>query len=110
MKFLSISQAKDSATMLPPAVTRQLLEISMAAIKQQKKEGKVLEFYYSPAGYAIVIIDYKSAEDWVKDQNLIPLLAYYNHKVYPLADGEEALKSIIEGLKAAEKMMPGAPR
>jgi hypothetical protein len=110
MKFLSISKAKDSASMLPPTVARQLLEMSAAGINQQKKLGKVLEFYYSPAGYAIVILEYKSAEEWVKDQNMIPILSYYDSVVYPLAEGEEALKSFVEGLKAAEKMMAGAPR
>ena len=110
MKFLSISKAKDSASMLPPAVARQLLEMSIAGINQQKKQGKVLEFYYSPAGYAIVILDYKSAEEWVKDQNMLPILSYYTHEIYPLADGEESMKSFVEALKAAEKMMGGAPR
>jgi hypothetical protein len=29
----------------------------MAIMKQQKKEGKILEYYYSPAGYAVFILD-----------------------------------------------------
>ncbi|MGD0794531.1 MAG: hypothetical protein ABR958_02905 [Dehalococcoidales bacterium] len=110
MKFLSISKPKDTLTMLPPAVTRQLMEISVAAIKQQKKEGKILEYYYSPAACSVVILDYKNAEEWVKDQNSIPILAYYDSEIYPLADFDESMKSFLETIKAAEKMMPGMPK
>ena len=110
MKFLAIAKPKDSASMLPPAVTRQLLEMSMAAMKQLKKDGKQLEAYVSPAGCFAVILDYKSSEEWVKNQLAIPILTYYNQEIYPLADMEELMKAYIEALKAAEKMMAGAPR
>ena len=110
MKFLGISKPKDTLTTLPPAVVSQLLEASMAAMKQFKKEGKILEYYASPANYAVVILDYKNAEEWVKDQNSIPILAYYDQEIYPLADMEEVVKTYLEALKAAEKTMPGAPR
>jgi hypothetical protein len=110
MKFLSISKPKDTATMLPPAVTRQLLEMSMVAIGQLKKAGKLLEYYYSPVGCIVVILNYNNAEEWVKDQLSMPILTYYDNELYPLADGNESTKAFIEFLKAAEKMMPGAPR
>jgi predicted ATP-binding protein involved in virulence len=100
----------DSAKMLPPAVTRQLLEVSLAAMKQLRKEGKQLEAYVSPAGCMAVILEYKNAEEWVKDQNMIPILNYYTQEIYPLADMEESVKGFMEAIKAAEKMMGGAPR
>jgi muconolactone delta-isomerase len=110
MKFLCITKVKDSFLMMPPAVMRQILEISAASIEQQKNQGKVLEYYYSPAGYNIVIIDYKDAEEWTKDQLSIPVLTYVDTEVYPLTDGFAALKGMIGALKMAEQMMPGAPK
>ncbi len=110
MKFLAIGKPKDTLTTLPPAVTRQLLEITMTAMKQMKKDGKALESYVSPAGCIAVILDYKSVEEWVKDQLASPILTYYDQEIYPLADMEELMKAYLESLKAAEKMMAGAPR
>jgi muconolactone delta-isomerase len=110
MKLLCITKVKDSFLTMPPAVMRQILETSAAAMEQQKKQGKVLEYYYSPAGYNIVILDYKNAEEWGKDQLSIPVLTYVDTEVYPLTDGFAVLKGMIESLKAAEKMMPGAPK
>jgi len=110
MKFLGICKPKDSVSMLPPAVARQLLEMSLAGMNQLKKAGKMLEGYASPAGCFAVILEYKSAEEWLKDQTMVPILTYYTQELYPLADMDEAMKSYLESLKAAEKMMPGAPR
>lgn len=107
MKLLCITKVKDSFLMMPPAVMRQILELSAAGIEQQKKQGKVLEYYYSPAGYNIVILDYKDAEEWTKDQLSIPILTYVDTEVYPLTEGFVALKGMIEAIKMAEKMMPG---
>ena len=110
MKFLCIGKPKDTMTMLPPATTRQLLEMSVAGMNQLKKAGKFLEGYVSPAGCMAVILEYKNAEEWLKDQNMVPILTYYTQEIYPLADMDEAMKSMSEFLKAAEKMMGGAPR
>ena len=110
MKFLAIAKPKDSATMLPPAVTRQLLEMAMAVMGQLKKAGKLLEYYSSPVGCLLVILNYNNAEEWVKDQISMPLLTYYDQEIYPLADGDQMMKAFDEGLKAAEKMMAGAPK
>ncbi len=110
MKVLCITKVKDSLLSMPPAVMRQVLELSAAAIEQQKKQGKVLEYYYSPAGYNIVILDYKDAEEWTKDQISVPVLTYVDTEIYPLTDGSTALKGMIEAIKMAEKMMPGTPK
>jgi hypothetical protein len=110
MKFMSVTRPKDTVSMLPPAVTRQLLEASMAAINQLKKAGKILEFYYSPVGCSVVILNYNNAEEWIKEQLMLPILTYYDQEIYPLADGNESMKAFVEALKAAEKMMPGAPK
>jgi len=106
VKFLGLLKPKDILFTLPPAVIRQLWEASMAGMNQLKKQGKLLEGYYSPAGLGAVILNYNNTDEWIKDQNLIPVLNYYYQEVYPLADMEEALKLNLEALKAAEKMMP----
>jgi muconolactone delta-isomerase len=110
MKLLCITKVKDSLLTMPPAVMRQILEASAAAIEQQKKQGKVLEYYYSPAGYNIVILDYKDAEEWAKDQLSVPVLTYVDTQVYPLTDGSTTINGMIEVLKATEQMMPGTPQ
>ncbi len=110
MKLLCISKVKDSLLTMPPAAMRQILEMSAAAMEQQKKQGKILEYYYSPAGYQVVILDYKDADEWAKDQLSIPVLTYVDNEIYPLTDGFTMLKGMIEAIKMSEKMMPGAPR
>jgi hypothetical protein len=110
MKFLGLIKQKEVALTLPPAVVRQLIEVSLAGMNQLKKAGKYLEGYYSPAGLGMVILNYNNADEWVKDQNLVPMLQYYEQELYPLADMEESFKTMLEALKAAEKMMGSAPR
>jgi hypothetical protein len=102
MKFLALLKQKEVMLTLPPAVGRQLIEASMAGMKQLKKEGKLLESYSSPSGLGAVILNYNSADEWIKDQNLIPLLTYYSQEIYPLADMEDTMKSVLEALKAAK--------
>jgi hypothetical protein len=102
MKFLSILKQKEVMLTLPPAVGKQLIKASMAGMKQLKKEGKLLESYSSPSGLGVVILNYNSADEWIKDQNLIPLLTYYSQEIYPLADMEDTMKSVLEALKAAK--------
>jgi hypothetical protein len=109
MKFLAIAKMKDTTSVLPPAAMRQIMEVSVAAFEQQKKTGELVDLYYSPAGCSVAILEQKNAEEWVKHQNAIPILNYANFEVYPLADGFSAMKTLIEGLKMAEKMMPGPP-
>lgn len=111
MKFLGISTLKDAVLMLPPAVMRQLIEGTLAAIAQQKKEGKMLEFYFSPGwSRAVAIIEAKTAEEMFKSINTMPIASYLDMECYPLTDGIEALKANVEMIKAAEKMMAGAPK
>ena len=45
MKFVHITSLKDTASTLPPAVTRQLLEATVAWVNQRKQAGKLLEIY-----------------------------------------------------------------
>jgi muconolactone delta-isomerase len=105
MKFLTIGSIKEINP--PPSVVRQLLEAGHAVLNQQKKAGKVLESYYIPGWRRVVAIrESKSAEELDKDISEMPCSALLNLEVYPLADYDESLKIILEGLKAAEKMMP----
>ncbi len=105
MKLMVITKPKDTLAALPPAVNRLLLETTMKEMQKQKKEGKVLEYYYSPAGCSVVILDYKDGDEWVKDQAALPILNHYPHEVYPLADMEKSIHALIESLKKAEALM-----
>lgn len=99
MKLLSISKPKASMGTLPPAVLKQLLETCYAAMRQQKEAGKIVEYYYAPTGYSIVILDYKDADEWVRDKRNLPILNYMDEEVYPLAEGFGALKAVVESIK-----------
>ena len=101
MKFLAIAKQKDSLMTLPPATIRQLLETSWTAMKHQKAQGKIVDYFYSPLRCTVVVVDYPSTEEWVKDQAAIPILAYYDQEIYPLSEAEPAIEGLLEGLKAA---------
>ena len=111
MKFLTISSVKDIAYTLPPSVSRQLLEASFDGMKQQMKAGKILEAY-ALAGWDryMVISEYDSAEEVFQTLTAMPIGNYMDFEVYPLASFDEAMKGVLESVKAAEKMMPGTPR
>jgi len=111
MKFLIIGKPREAVSTLPPALLRQLVEASTAATNKQKKEGKISEIYWIPgAATTVTLGECKTAEEMVKMYNEIPIAMYYGYEVYPLADFNESMKTIIETLKQAEKMMPAPPK
>jgi muconolactone delta-isomerase len=111
MKFLTISKLKDTASTLPPAVARQLMEATLNLMNQEMKAGRILEMYFmAGSGRAAVIGELKSAEELVKVISTLPISGFMDFEVYPLADFNESMKVQIEALKAAEKMFPGPPR
>jgi muconolactone delta-isomerase len=111
MKFLLIGSMKDTVSTLPPSVARQLLEASISVVNQQKKAGKIVEFYWIPgAGRSVVIRERKSAEEIFQDMEEVPTAAFMNFEIYPLADYNESAKIMLESIKAAEKMMPSPPK
>jgi muconolactone delta-isomerase len=102
MKFLVIGKMKDSAMMLPPAAFAQILEASMAAIKQLQKEGKVVDYYYSPGTMQTInILNYDNADQWAEDQQKIPILSYATFETYPLADGPKYFQGMLETIRKA---------
>lgn len=107
MKFVHITSLKDTASTLPPAVTRQLLEATVAWVNQRKQAGKLLEIY-AMAGWrrTMAIYEAESAEAVVQGVAENPFGGFLTHEVYPLADFDEAMKANIESLKAAEKRFP----
>lgn len=111
MKFLTIGKTRDVGLAQSPALIRQLLEATVAAVNQQKKEGKILEVYFIPGAASFVTLgEFKTAEEMVKFFNTMPFATYMDFQNYPLADYNESMKIIMEKFKAAEKMMPGAPK
>ncbi len=103
MKILAIAKPRDAALTMPPSMTRQLLEPSLAAMKKQKAQGTLLASYYSPVKSCVaVIVDYDKTEDWMKDLQAIPIMMYYDQEIYPIVDMEDAAKDIIKALKATE--------
>jgi len=111
MKFLTITSLKDTISVLPPATSRQLLEATAAWVNEQKKAGVILEIYAIPGWRRTIgISERESAEDLAQALGEIPLAAFMNFEVYPLADWHEAIKAQIEALKRAEKLFPAAPR
>jgi muconolactone delta-isomerase len=111
MKFLTISKMKDTASTMPPSVMRQLMEATSDLMKQETKAGRILEYYFIPGWDRVVAIsEVKSAEEIVQRLSALPVGAFLDFEVYPLADAFEAMKTYIESMKAAEKMFPGPPK
>jgi muconolactone delta-isomerase len=111
MKFLVIGKMKEMFMALPPAMMRQIMEASVPVINQQKKAGKVAEFYWVPgANRSVVIRERNNAEDIVRDMSEVPQAAFMDFEIIPLADFNESAKIILEAIKAAEKMMPSPPK
>jgi len=109
MKFLVIGKIRDVFFTLPPATRRQLMEATTAQAIQHKNEGKLLEIYNIPGGgRSVSIVKHETAEGMSKYFQEMPIASYMDYEIYPLADFN--LKPVIEGLKEAEKMMPGAPK
>ena len=107
MKFLVIVSTKDTFSMVPSAISRQLLEASVAWVNQQKKAGKLLEIYSTPGwGRIVAISEHPSAEDVAQTLATVPMGGFLNFEVYPLADFNQAMKANIEAYKAAEQMFP----
>jgi len=111
MKFLIISKMKDVASTIPPAVMVPLLEAAAAWIEQQKKAGTLVEINAITGwGHNMSICEHKSPEEFMQVLNTMPIGALMDMEIYPLADFNISIKSAIEAMKAAEKMMPGPPR
>jgi len=110
MKFLTISSLKDTISTLPPAISRQLMEASVAWVNEQKKAGTILEIYTLPGWRrTVVICEHESAEHVVQTIVGMPLATFMDFEVYPLADFGESMKASIESAKRAEKLFP-APK
>jgi muconolactone delta-isomerase len=111
MKFLTVSKMKDTASTVPPSVMRPLLEASLEVMKQEKKEGKVLEYYFIPGWDRVLAInEIGSADEILKRLSALPIGVFLDFEVYPLGDAFEAMRTYIESLKIAEKMFPGPPK
>ena len=97
MKILAIGKPKEAMLSLPPD---KLKELRGTTIKTQKKwmdEGKVGATYISPgSGYIFAILNYDSAEEWMKDMMSNPLLNFYDQETYPIVEFDDAMK--IAGL------------
>jgi len=106
MKFLIICTVKDTFSMVPPAMSRQLMEASVAWVNEQRKAGKLLEIYATPDGRIAGISEHRSAEDVAQTLAGTPMGGFLNFEVYPLADFNQTMKASIEAYKAAEQMFP----
>jgi hypothetical protein len=111
MKHLAIASFKDSAATLPPSIIRPLLEATITHMKQQSKAGKVQEAYFIPGWNRFVVIgETASVEEIVKNQSDNALLGLMSIEVYPLADLDESMKSLLKAVKMAEKVVSTVPK
>jgi len=102
-----MTSIKDTFSMLPPAINRQLLEASGAWVNEQKKAGKLLEIYSIPGWWRTVgISEHPSAEEVAQTLAGAPMGGFLNFEVYPLSDFNQSIKANIEAYKAAEQMFP----
>ena len=111
MKFLLISSFKDTMSTLPPSIARQMSEGLLAWMNQQRQSGTILESYVIPAWKrGIIICEYESAEQITQTLPGMPGFGFMDFEIYPLADFDGALKSLIEALKKVEQQFTAAPK
>lgn len=110
MKFLTISTMRDTISMVPPAISRQIMEASLAQLDELKKAGKILEIYAIPGGGGAAICEHPSVEDLAQTLEAIPMTGFMNMQVYPLADFGEVMKASLESVKRAEQLFPSAQK
>lgn len=97
MKIMAIGKQKESALSLPPDKLKELTELTVKTNKKWKDEGKIIATYISPgSGHVFAILEYDTAEEWMKDLASNPLLNYYDQETYPIVDFDSAMK--IAGL------------
>jgi hypothetical protein len=103
MKFLTIGSLKDIYYTLPPSERGQLLEASVNYIKQEKKAGRILEFYFLVGWNRVASIsELSSAQAVYQHLNSSPIGTYMNYETYPLADLDEAVNIMLERYKLRE--------
>ncbi len=111
MKFLTINSEKDTASTLPPAIARQLVEATLDFVKQQRKAGKILEIYELVGCMrCIVISEFDSAEEAEQLFSAVPLGPFLNWETYALSNWDEFMKVQIESAKRAEQLFPAPPK
>jgi muconolactone delta-isomerase len=105
MKFLLISSYKDTMSTIPPAMARQMAEGLLAWTGQQRQAGIILESYVVPAWKkGIFICEMDSAEKITQVLPGMPGFGFMDFELYPLADFDGAVKSLVEALKRAEQL------
>ena len=105
MKFLLISSYKDTMSTIPPAMARQMAEGLIGWTNQQKQAGVVLESYVVPAWKkAVIICEMDSAEKITEILPGMPGFGFMDFELYPLADFDGAVQSLVEALKKAEQL------
>ena len=111
MKFLTITNMKDTASTVPPSVMRPLMEATLDLMNREMKAGRILEAYFmAGSGRSMIITEAKSAEEIVQRISEVPIEAFMDFETYPLANFNESMKVHIENLKRAEKMFPVPPK
>jgi hypothetical protein len=93
MKILSIGKPKESRLSLTPDKVKELMEASLETMKKMRGEGKIVADYICPTSeYVFTILEYDTAEEWMKDIMSSPILNYYDQETYPVVDFEDAMK------------------
>ncbi len=111
MKFVTIATVKDTIAALPLPAAKQLTEATLAYMNQQKREGKILEFYFVPGwGRSLVISEAKSAEELAQSIIGVPLKSFMGFETYPLSDFNQSVMMEIEATKAMEKLCTAPPK
>ena len=107
MKFVIFASLKDTASMLPAATIRQLMEATVDYLKQMKQSGKILEAYaLAGSERTMTISELNSAGEIAQIIAGVPMGAFVSFETYPLADFEEMMKYQIESAKRAEQLSP----
>jgi hypothetical protein len=103
MKYLVLGNMKDIVSLLPPTKSRQLLENCTNWVYRYKSSNLVADIYMMVGSNRFVAIcNSESNQEVERILNSLPVGAFSNLEVFPLADITESINGMIENVKKAE--------
>jgi hypothetical protein len=104
MKFLVISQNKDSYYMLPPERRMEIMQGAAAFIEKYRKTGKCQEIYETAdLKGSVSIWEVGSSEESARLMLENPMLAFSDLDIQPLVEYDVAMKAVTAYLQKSAK-------
>jgi muconolactone delta-isomerase len=100
MKYLVMGNLKDTVSTMPPAKSQQLLETCANWVYRYKSANLIVEIQMMVGSNRFVAIcNSESNQELMKILSTMPIGAFGNLEVFPLADMTESINALIQNIK-----------